>query len=453
MLVDRSGRAWAMRSDEMIIAQAMGLRENGADEGPLAAAGEKLDGSDFARVVNGVAIIPIMGLLMRSMNYWFWSYEEIHRDLRLAQAAPGVRSILLDIDSGGGLVAGCGDLAAAIRASGPKPVEAFVGGMCASAAYWLASAASRITIGSGTIIGSIGTVIEYVDIEPMFEKMGARVVRIVAKDSPNKRLDPDSPEGKAELQDVVDASCTEFVAGVAAHRGTTAADVLARFGQGLMFDGGEALTRGMVDARATKDSLLADLAARGSFQSAATATASEENPMDWDSITTATLREHRADIAEEIASTATATATTAATTAAEEATRTACVAAATTERERILGLDEVAVEGHEDLVAAARADGKTTAAELAVKIIKAEKASGNKVLSDLRSADASAAVAPVAPGTEALGGDGDGDIEAKAKSAWDKDAKLRAEFGGKFDTYLAFSKAESTGRARILRRA
>jgi len=434
-----------MRADDMLIAQAMSVREQARTAATLAATGERLDGSEFARVVSGVAVIPVSGLLMRSMSYYFWSYEEIARDLRLAQASPNVRSIVLDIDSGGGLVSGCGDLAAAIRAGGPKPVEAFVGGLCASAAYWIASAARRIIIGSGTVVGSIGTVIEYVDMEPMFEKMGARIVRVVAQDSPNKRLDPDSPEGRAEMQDLVDASCGEFVAGVAAYRNVTAADVLQRFGQGLMFDGAEALARGMVDARGTKDTLLADLAARKSTLTAAPATASEENPMDWASITTAALREHRPEIATEIEEAARAAATTGA--------REAATAAATAERDRILALDEVAVAGHEGLVAAAKADGTTTAAELALRILKAEKAAGGQVLSQLRAADPGAAVArvqpPVTTTTEATGDD----IEAKARADWDKNATLRSEFGGTFATYLAYAKAHASGRARILRSA
>ena len=50
----------------------------------------------------------------------------------------------------------------------------------------LASAADRIVVGSGAILGSVGAVIEYVDIEPMFEKMGARIVRI-DRDSARRR--------------------------------------------------------------------------------------------------------------------------------------------------------------------------------------------------------------------------------------------------------------------------
>ena len=150
MLVDQSARVWAMRRDDVMASQALQLRAAVANgEVEAISAGDRLEGSDFARVTNGVAVIPVKGPLMRAFSWWAWSYEEIGRDLALAQASNLVRAIVLDIDSPGGLVSGCCDLAQAIRTSGPKPVEAFVGGMAASAAYWLASSAAKVRVGSG----------------------------------------------------------------------------------------------------------------------------------------------------------------------------------------------------------------------------------------------------------------------------------------------------------------
>lgn len=448
MLVDRSGRIWAMRPDETMMAEALRQRAaRGEGEVPVAAHGETLEGSDFATVIDGVAIVPVRGMLMRKFSSWFWSYEEIARDLKLAQADSGVRAIVLDIDSPGGLAAGCGDLARAIAESGPKPVEAFVGGMAASAAYWIASAARRITVGSGAILGSIGTVIEYVDLEPMFEKMGARIVRIVAKQSPNKRLDPDSAEGKAEMQALVDAGGAEFVAAVAANRGVTETEVLDRFGQGLVFDGGAAIGRGMADRRGTLEDLIAELAGRDPNEDAVPAAAAKKGTsMDWNSIDTAALRKHRADIASEIE----AQATEAATRAAGKDAEAKIAAAVTAERERILAIDEIAGEGHDDLVAAARADGKTTAAELALNILKAEKAKGGAYLAARAAGDAAAAVPPAPPAQAAATS---GSIEDRCKAAWDKDADLRAEFADDYEAFLAYEKKAAAGHARILKHA
>ena len=262
MLVDRSARVWAMRRDDAVAAQALELRTVRDKSGqPMAImAGERLEGSDFARVIDGVAVIPVKGPLMRSFSFWAWSYEEILRDVRLAQDDPGVTAIVLDIDSPGGIAAGCEDAVSAIRESGAKPITAFVGGMAASAAYWIATSAEKIVAGSGAIVGSVGAVIEYVDMEPYFEKIGARIVRVVSEQSPNKRLDPDSDAGKAELQALVDATCAGFVATVAKNRNVSVETVIAEFGQGLVFDGAEAIRRGMADGRSTLEDLIAGLA-------------------------------------------------------------------------------------------------------------------------------------------------------------------------------------------------
>ena len=442
MLVDRSARVWAMRRDDVVAAQALQMRAQHFDaETPRALMdGEWLDGSDFARLVDGVAIVPIYGPLMRSFSFWSWSYEEVMRDLKLAEANNKVRSIVLDIDSPGGLVAGCGDCAALIRGLS-KPVTAFVGGMAASAAYWLASAASRIEIGSGAMLGSVGAVIEYVDVEPMFEKMGARIIRVVADQSPNKRLDATSPEGQAEMQALVNAAGAAFVSGVAEGRGVTETDVLAGFGQGLMFDGAEAIARGMADARTTLESLVAGLADRGIPSRAVAATAAQEKPMDWATLTLAALREHRPDLAAAIE------AATAETNAAGQAAAVETARAA--ERERILGIEAIDTGGHADLITAAKMDGKTTPEALALQILKAERGLGATHLAQRAAADPVATVPTMEPRatiTAAEAGD-----DAAIKAEWDKDANLRAEFRNDFASYAAWRKAEANGKARVKR--
>jgi len=40
-------------------------------------------------------------------------------------------------------------------------------------------------------------------------------------------------------------------------------------------------------------------------------------------------------------------------------------------------------------------------------------------------------------------------VEDRAKSDWDKDSRLREEFGGNFDAFLAYKRAEESGRARV----
>src|SRR5260364_99436 len=69
-------------------------------------------------VIGGVALIPVHGVLMHKLGVMqsFW-----------ALADPEVEALALDIDSPGGMVAGCFDLADAIfEARGEKPIWAMV---------------------------------------------------------------------------------------------------------------------------------------------------------------------------------------------------------------------------------------------------------------------------------------------------------------------------------------
>ncbi|OAO02707.1 hypothetical protein A8B76_05030 [Roseovarius indicus] len=445
---------WSLRRDEAMIAHMAQIRADARESGAMPealAGGERLFDGSFARIIDRVAVVPVWGLLLRRFNWFTWSSEEIRRDVDAAKGDSRVDAIVLDIDSPGGLAAGVDDLTEWLRDArgGDKPLEAFVGGMAASAAYNVASAASRITMGSSALAGSIGAVIEYVDMEPMLEAMGARIVRIVSEQSPNKRLDPESPEGKAEMQAIVDAAGADFVASVAAGRGVSEAQVLDRFGQGLVFSADEAVSRGLADRRGTLEALIAELAGRGDTTGAAPAAAAMEDPeMDWDKLTAAALREHRPDIATEL----------------EEAALTGVhvnsvdedalrAEGAEAERKRLAEIDEVAVAGHDDLVAKAKADGKSTAADVALQIVKADKAAGKTHVDGLRAVEDALDPPPSdAPGANAGGTsepDAHAPIEDRAKAQWNKDASLRAEFADDFDSFLAFAKADEAGRARI----
>ena len=94
--------------------------------------------------INGSAEIRIMGPLSKRpslMSYLMGgtSYLGVKASLNAALADNSVRRILLHIESPGGSVNGMKDAAAAIsKANAQKPITAYIDGMGASAAYYLA---------------------------------------------------------------------------------------------------------------------------------------------------------------------------------------------------------------------------------------------------------------------------------------------------------------------------
>ncbi len=214
----------------------------------------------------GVATIEVVGPIVRRADLFsqvsgMTSIDTLAKDFGAAMDDRAVKAIVLAIDSPGGEVTGVAEFADMIRGarSGPttKPVVAYVGGMAASAGYWLASAAERVVCDSTALLGSIGVVQAVRD--PSRDRGGT--IEFVSSQSPHKRPDPTTGTGAAQIQNVVDAMAGVFVAAVARNRDVSEETVLADFGGGGLFVGQAAVAAGLADRVGSYESVIADLAA------------------------------------------------------------------------------------------------------------------------------------------------------------------------------------------------
>lgn len=222
---------------------------------------DPLPGARKAEVRDGVAIIPVIGPIFPRANLFTWvsggvSIQTLAKDFAVALADPNVGAIMLNIDSPGGEVTGVHEFAAMVRAARSiKPITAYVLGTGASAAYWIASAAGQIVVDATAEIGSIGVVCVY-----QKDKSGkTESFEIVSSQSPRKRPDPATPEGRAQIQTVLDDMADVFVSTVAANRNVSVDKVLSDFGQGGTFIGRRAVESGMVDSIGSFESTLANM--------------------------------------------------------------------------------------------------------------------------------------------------------------------------------------------------
>lgn len=124
-----------------------------------------------------IMIIPIEGTIMRAeSSFGGTSSVQIRRIIRDAVNSPEVKGIMLKIDSPGGTVAGTDDLAQEVRAAAEKmPVHTHVDGLIASAAFWVGSQVTRLTITRTSEAGSLGTVAVVNDMSEMAKKEGIKV--------------------------------------------------------------------------------------------------------------------------------------------------------------------------------------------------------------------------------------------------------------------------------------
>jgi signal peptide peptidase SppA len=225
---------------------------------------------------DGVAILNVEGPLFKKANLFVefcgaTSYEILRRDLQAALDDPAVKSILLNIDSPGGEANGCDELARAIyQARGKKPITAYVSGMAASGGYWIASAADRVVISELAVLGSIGVVLGVEDRSSADERRGVRKVEIVSSQSPGKRPDVNTEEGRTQIQTMVDDLAEVFVSAVAKHRGVSSKDVISKFGAGGVKIGAKAVAAGMADEVGQFEAVLSSLKQRSSLSTSTT---------------------------------------------------------------------------------------------------------------------------------------------------------------------------------------
>lgn len=257
---------WAITAEklEAIVTVAARLNDKADVNALQTMRGETIEGSRVT-VRDGVAIIPIKGSIFRYSSYFSdfsggTSVSSLVNDLTTALNSSDVKAILFDVDSPGGEVTGVNELADMIFAARPrKPMTAYVGGTCASAAYWLASQAGDIATDATGRIGSIGVMAVYSDDRKFQEMSGVQDIEFISSQSPFKNAPPYKEEGKKRIQARIDALATVFVGSVARGRDVSTETVLKDFGQGDVLVGEDAIKAGLVDRLSSFEETLAEL--------------------------------------------------------------------------------------------------------------------------------------------------------------------------------------------------
>lgn len=251
---------WAITPEMLKTMIAVARESNKTPEAIAKEMGKPMGDTHKVSVRDGVAIIPVTGPLFRHANLLTaicgaTSYELLAQDFNKALSNPNIKAIVFDIDSPGGEVNGCSELADMIyNARGQKPIIAYASGSCCSGAYWIASACERIEASDTAILGSIGVVSIYKKDD---EKQ--KCIEIVSSQSPNKRPNIETDEGKAKIQAHIDALAEVFINKVARARDVSPKEVIQNFGGGDVFVGQNAVGIGLADKLSSLEVIISDL--------------------------------------------------------------------------------------------------------------------------------------------------------------------------------------------------
>lgn len=342
-------------------------------------------------VINGTAIIPVEGVISKKMNLFSqisggMSSQLIERDITAALADPSVEQILLSFDSPGGTVDGSFELANFIYESrGQKPIYAHTDGMMLSAAYLIASAADQIYIspGGSSEIGHIGVRTTHTDTSKRQEIDGVKTTDIyVGKYKVTSSQNaPLSEEGKQIITDRLDYMFTMMVDNIAKYRGVSSEKVLSTMATTVKdyFIGNQALEAGLVDGVSTLSGLInktGGVPVKEGFRTGRIdKTKKEVNNMTKDELKKEHPDVYQA-IMDESKTSMTAGIEQAKKEGIEEGMALGKTQGAEAEKARIAGIEEYAVAGMEDIITAAKADGKSTGADVAMQILKRQKETG-----------------------------------------------------------------------------
>ncbi len=190
-----------------------------------------------------VAVINIRGEIVHSAPV----IEQLHR----YEESSSVKAIVLRIDSpGGGMVAAqeIFEEIGKIREKGEKCILASLGSVAASGGYYIACGTQTIFANPATITGSIGVMINFLNAEELFDKLGIRFTTIGSgkhKDmgSPSREI---TPEEEAMLRALVDDMYEQFLQVVIERRGIPREEVL-QLADGRIFSGKQAKEKKLID--------------------------------------------------------------------------------------------------------------------------------------------------------------------------------------------------------------
>jgi len=202
--------------------------------------------SKARRSGGNIAVIDIKGVIM--------SAEKVAGQLTKYRQVSGIKGMIIRIDSPGGGAAAFQEIYREIRRIRESgiPVVASIASVGASGGYYAALGANKIMANPGSIVGSIGVIVDFPVAVDLLDKIGIDVKTVKSgryKDtgSPYRQV---TPEDERQLESVVLDMYDQFVSDVSRERGIHKKELL-NITDGRIFTGSQAKELGLVDTLGT----------------------------------------------------------------------------------------------------------------------------------------------------------------------------------------------------------
>jgi protease IV len=199
-----------------------------------------------------IAVITMRGLISSSLpgNVGDTMVEDMRLALQQARDDDHVRAIVLEIDSPGGEVTASDVIYNwVVKTRAKKPVVVYMDSLAASGGYYVACGGKYLMANETTITGSIGVIIQTLNYEQLFNKVGLSAV--VFKSGKFKDMlsgtRPVTPEEREYIQGFVMKTYDKFLGIVARERNLPADGLRNSVADGRILSGKDALDNKLID--------------------------------------------------------------------------------------------------------------------------------------------------------------------------------------------------------------
>jgi protease-4 len=200
-----------------------------------------------------IAVIMLRGLISSSIpgNVNDSMVDDMRAALQQAREDDRVKAIVLEIDSPGGEVTASDQIYnAVVKARARKPVVVYMDSLAASGGYYVSCGGKFLMASDTTITGSIGVIIQTLNYEQLFNKVG--LASVVFKSGKFKDMlngaRPITPEERELVQSFIMKTYDKFLGIVAKERNLPADLLRNTIADGRILSGKDALDNKLVDA-------------------------------------------------------------------------------------------------------------------------------------------------------------------------------------------------------------
>ena len=179
--------------------------------------------------------------------------EQIIHEFNSFKDRSDVKAIVFRINSPGGTVAPSQEIYEKVKNINLQiPVVISVGNLAASGGYYAAMGSSTIVVNRGSIVGSIGVILDYPVATDLLDKIGLRFETLTSgeyKDSgsPTRQV---TKKDREYFQNVIDDLHSQFISAVSLGRNLELDEVID-LADGRIFTGEQAISLGLADTIGT----------------------------------------------------------------------------------------------------------------------------------------------------------------------------------------------------------